>query len=84
MVKGTTRQVIWVKGSGEKLFEQAIFLVRDEALASGGVTEDALLKEARQVCAHPPAVPLPVHKLLWALGGAGVTGVLWLLTTLLF
>ena len=38
MVKGTTRQVILVKGTGEKLFEQAIFLVRDDALRSGGVT----------------------------------------------
>lgn len=83
MVKGTTRQIILVKGSGEKLFEQAIFLVRDDALANGGITEEALLKEARQVCAHNPVSLSTRVKLLWASCGAGIIGLLWLLTALL-
>ena len=84
MVKGTTRQVIWVKGTGEKLFEQAIFLVRDEALANGGVTEDALMKEVKAACTQKHTVlPMPV-KLLWACCGAAATGLLWLITALIF
>ena len=45
MVKGTSRQVIVVQGTEPKLFEQAIFILRDNALGAG-ISEDALLKEA--------------------------------------
>lgn len=46
MVKGTSRQVIVVHAPEEKLFEQAIFILRDSAVGEG-VTDDALLREAR-------------------------------------
>ena len=83
MVKGTTRQVVVVKGPDPKLFDQAIFLVRDDVLMEGGVTEEALLQEARQACEHKsPSLPLR-EKLLWAGSGAGVMGCLWLLPALL-
>ena len=83
MVKGTTRQVVVVKGPDPKLFEQAIFLVRDDVLMQGGVSEEALLKEARQACeTKQSGFPLP-QKLLWAGSGAGLVGCLWLLTVLL-
>ena len=45
MVKGISRQVIVVDGPDPKLFDQAIFILKDEALGEG-ITEDALLKEA--------------------------------------
>ena len=48
MVKGTTRQVILVKAPDEKLFEQAIFLVKEEALAGEGVGAAEVMEEARQ------------------------------------
>ena len=48
MVKGITRQVILVKSPDPKLFEQAIFFVKDEALAGGGVDAEQVLKQARQ------------------------------------
>lgn len=48
MVKGITRQVILVKSPDPKLFEEAIFIVKEEALAREGVTADQVLKEARQ------------------------------------
>ena len=83
MVKGTTRQVILVKGTGEKLFEQAIFLVRDDALRSGGVTEEALLQQARQACAQTPPRLCLRAKLFWACCGAGIVAFLWLMTAVL-
>ena len=43
MVKGFSRQVIVVDAPEPKLFDQAIFILKDEALGEG-VTEDALLK----------------------------------------
>ena len=48
MVKGITRQVILVKSPDPKLFEEAIFIVKDEALAREGVDADQVLREARQ------------------------------------
>ena len=52
MVKGVSRRVIVVKSPDPKLFEQAIFFVREEALEKGGVTADKLLDEARQAASH--------------------------------
>ena len=47
MVKGISRQVIVVHSPDPKLFEQAIFILKDEAVAQG-VTDELLLKEAQQ------------------------------------
>jgi hypothetical protein len=48
MVKGITRQVILVKSPDPNLFEEAIFIVKEEALAREGVSADQVLKQARQ------------------------------------
>jgi hypothetical protein len=48
MVKGITRQVILVKSPDPKLFEEAIFIVKEEALAREGVSAEQVLKEARR------------------------------------
>ena len=82
MVKGTTRQVVVVKGPDPKLFDQAIFLVRDDVVLDGGVTEEALLQEAKQICIQKQT-PVPwLNKLLWPASGAGIMGCLWLLVSL--
>ncbi len=49
MVKGNTRQVVVAKSPDPKLFEQAIFLLREDALEKHGVGERELLEEARRV-----------------------------------
>ena len=48
MVKGITRQVILVKSPDPKLFEEAIFIVKEEALAREGVSADQVIRDARQ------------------------------------
>ena len=40
MVKGITRQVILVKSPDPRLFEEAIFIVKEEALARGRLKEN--------------------------------------------
>lgn len=85
MVKGTSRQVIVVHSPEPKLFEQAIFILKDGAVGEG-VTDEALMKEAKQVIRgyDRPAKKgqFSLYSALWATGGAAVTGLVWLLTVL--
>lgn len=85
MVKGISRQVIVVHSPDPKLFEQAIFILKDEAIGQEGVTNEALLKEANRLISgykgkkrgkFSPAA------LFWAFGGAALTGAIWMLTIL--
>lgn len=61
MVKGTTRQVLVLRPQESDLFEQAIFLLREEALEQHGVTEQALLgggtPPCRRTAVRTPAPP---------------------------
>lgn len=49
MVKGVTRRVIVVKTPDKRLFEQAIFIVKEDAFNRGGVTAEQVLAEAQRV-----------------------------------
>ena len=83
MVKGTTRQVVIVKGPDPKLFDQAIFLVRDDVLAHGGITEEALLNEVKQICTESRFQNPLFIKLFWSFCGAGSVGLIWLFSNLI-
>ena len=81
MVKGTSRQVIVVNGTEEKLFDQAIFILRDSAVGEG-VSDEALLREAKG-CLDVPGRRRAkwLHNgPVWGAVGAGLA---WLLTILL-
>ena len=81
MVKGTSRQVIVVNGTEEKLFDQAIFILRDSA-GGVGVSDEALLREAKG-CLEVPGRRRAkwLHNgPVWGAVGAGLA---WLLTILL-
>ncbi len=81
MVKGVTRQVIVVQAPDEKLFEQAIFIVKENV---PDVTDEMLLKEAKDVLRHRFTQRIRLgFGPVWALGGAAATGIAWLLTALL-
>jgi hypothetical protein len=83
MVKGTSRQVIVVHSPDPKLFEQAIFILKNEAIAQG-VTDEALLKEAEQsIRGSGKKQGLALYGPVWALGGAVITAAAWLATSLL-
>lgn len=86
MVKGISRQVILVQNPDPKLFEQAIFILKDEAVAQG-VTDDQLLKEAKRLIRSPGKTSsrtvLPLGP-AWAVVGAAITGVVWLVTACVF
>ena len=81
MVKGTSRQVIVVHAPEEKLFDQAIFILRDSAVGEG-VSDDALLREAKRYLQVPGK-----HRAKWLhngpVWGAAGAGLTWLLIMLL-
>ena len=88
MVKGVARRVILVRSPDPRLFEQAIFIVREQA-ADTGVSPDDILAEAQRAAngyirrhrgmGRLGRLPAPF---LVALGG-GLTGLLWLLVSVL-
>ncbi|MBR2889583.1 MAG: translation initiation factor 2 [Oscillospiraceae bacterium] len=84
MVKGTSRQVIVVDAPEPKLFEQAIFILKNDAVAREGISDEALLKEAKKLL-HSRGGEKAVSFAgpIWACGGAAATGLIWLLSTFL-
>lgn len=48
VVKGTAKRVIVVKSPDKKVFEEAIFIVREDYMKTAGVTRSQLLSEARR------------------------------------
>ena len=86
MVKGITRRVIVIKSPDRKLFEEAIFIVKEDALKDAGVTPDDIIKEAQDVADNyvrqnlksgrrAKKLPAPLFLLM----GAALTGFIWLL-----
>ena len=90
VVKGTSRRVIVVDSPDTELFEQAIFIVRNDILSERGVTAQMLVDEACRVAkscsraspARGRGLLRRLSPLLYgALGALGI-GLVWLLTAL--
>lgn len=87
MVKGISRRVIVVRSPDQRFFEQAIFLLREDVLHANAVTEEQVVRQARQAAAHyvqrTAQQPEGVARLpgwLWFLLGAGTVCAMWSLT----
>lgn len=86
MVKGISRQVIVVHPTEQKLFDQAIFILNDEAVGKEGITDQMLLKAAEKLLhtgGNKKNRSVFRYGALWACAGALATGVVWLLTVLI-
>ncbi|MBR5217822.1 MAG: hypothetical protein IKV68_05630 [Oscillospiraceae bacterium] len=91
MVKGISRRVIVVDSPDPHIFEQAIFIVRNDAATGGGVTSQQLVDQAVRIArnyvrTHGGTVPARRFSapMLWAaLLGASAIGLDWLLVYLL-
>ena len=83
MVKGISRQVIVVHAPEPDLFEQAIFILKDDAVKNG-ITDQQLLKEAKKAIHTSGKLEsnrqLYLYGAVWASGGALLTGLAWLLS----
>ena len=74
-----------------QIFEQAIFIVRNDAFGKAGVTPEQIVSEACRV-ARGYTAPHPSHRrrswrdlpaLCYSALGAGAIGLVWLLVSLL-
>ena len=90
MVKGISRRVIVVDSPDPRIFEQAIFILRNEAAAGGGVTSQQLVDQAVRIAKNyarthggpPPAAQWRIAPWVWTLVGAAAIGMVWLLVYL--
>lgn len=86
MVKGISRQVIVVQSPDPQLFEQAIFILKDEAVDQG-VTDEALIKQAQRLLRGPMRSDrkrrIDMYGPVWACGGALLTALIWLVTAVI-
>lgn len=85
MVKGISRQVIVMQSPDPQLFDQAIFILRDEVVKEG-ITDEALMKEAKHLLNSGKFEKKGTRRTpeaLWIGVGAGITGIAWLLTALI-
>ena len=84
MVKGISRQVIVVPSPDKKLFDQAIFILKDDAV-SEGISDDVLLAQAQRVLrsgSQDKKKGFVLYGVFWALCGALLTLIAWVLTSL--
>ena len=80
MVKGISRQVIVVHSQEPALFDQAIFILNDNAVANDGVTDAQLLQEAGRLMENQrKKTRRYIHELTWASVGAIVTALFFML-----
>ncbi len=83
MVKGISRRVIVVRSPDPRFFEQAIFLMKEDAFHNGNVSADQVVAEARKAAAgyiHRTSEQQVRKKLpgaFWFLLGSGVIAVIW-------
>ena len=88
MVKGISRRVVVVDSPDQRFFEQAIFIVRNDA-AGEGVTARELVEEARRVArgytggSRLSRAWRELNPLVYTLIGAGSIGLVWLIVTLI-
>ena len=84
VVKGLSRKVIIVKSPDPKIFEQAIFIVRDDYLSTQGVGQKELLRQARAAANGYVNSTNGWHRFSrrtwpWLLAsGAGLAALVWL------
>ena len=84
MIKGISKRVVVVRSPDRRFFEEAIFIVKEEALAREGVSADKVLREARQAAdgyikqgkvwnRRLERIPAPA----WGALGAGLASLGW-------
>lgn len=80
VVKGTARRIVVVKSPDKKVFEEAIFIVREDYMHSSGITQSELMRQAREAARGYVGRLRPTEKkrrpalisIISALAGSGI------------
>ena len=92
MIKGTSKRVVVVNNPDPKIFEQAIFIVREDVFKRPDRSKGDILREARQVAdRYIKSTVLPPRRSLllrlpggvYAALGAALSALVWLSLRLL-
>lgn len=83
VVKGTNRRVVVVRSPDERIFEQAIFIIRDDYLKKEPDGAKRLLEEARRAASAYAVRARGTYRRrtfrpIYALGGAAAVLIAWL------
>ncbi len=86
VVKGISRRVIVVRSPDERIFEQAIFIIREDFAGQAGVSEKDVLRQARRAAdeylrgggSNTGRLLARLKAPLYAAAGAAATGLAWL------
>lgn len=83
VIKGTNRRVVVVRSPDERIFEQAIFILREDYLPTEREGAKRLMEEARRAAgAYAARLKSPPRRrrrrALFVLGGAGAAAIAWL------
>lgn len=86
VVKGLSRRVVMVRYPEAGVFEQALFVVRDDASVSRGVSADEVLAEACRIAQRQTGMAKTRKRwppLAYTMIGAGSVGAVWAASLLL-
>ena len=89
MLKGTQRRMIVIRSPDPRLFEEAIFILRDDIFHTGRGSQEDILRQARRAAEEYTRAHCARGRLrrlsapLLAALGAGLTGAAWLLARFL-
>lgn len=89
MVKGISRRVVVIRSPDKKVFEEAIFIVREDCYNENSITGDMIVKEAQQVADRYVRENLKKKRLpqmpplFYTAVGAMITGAVWIATILI-
>jgi hypothetical protein len=90
VIKGISKRVIVVSSPDPKIFEQAIFIIREDYAGQAGVSESDVMRQAQEIADHyvksggfrPGRLIFRLSAPLYAAVGAIATGLAWLLIQL--
>ena len=90
VVKGISKRIIVVPSPDPKIFEQAIFIVREDFVGETGVSEKELLRQARQAAnsylhsgvSRPGKVLPRLRGMMYAVAGAAATALAWVMVAM--
>ena len=90
MVKGISRRVIVVESPDPRVFDQAIFILRNDVLEEDGVSSRQLVDQAVRIAKSytrtqglPPPKRHRLSPIIAAILGGGLMGLVWLAAALL-